>query len=215
MNLCIAMKNKIKCCLFFIIFLATGCVSKSDNLIINAGAELPPAKNGWTQVTGRWQQRAKDPLPQEGKNYFFPGNAGVAELYQDIDVSNHASLIDIGFYHVNYSAYMRAWHQKPTDEAIEIVEYRNATGNVVDSFKTESCTTTDKWVHITDSRAIPKNTRIIRIRLLSIRHNGSNNDGYHDNLSLTLENRLRLYVIIFIVIVVLIIIAMRTGKKHK
>ncbi len=208
------MKAEITCCLFFVTFFATGCVFKSDNLIVNAGAELPPAQNGWTQVTRKWQQRAKDPLPQEGKNYFFAGNAGNAELFQDIDVSNRASLIDIGFFRANYSAYMRAWRQKPTDEAVEIIEYRNAAGNVLDSFKTEPCTTTDNWVHITDNRTIPKNTRTIRVRLLAIRHNGSNNDGYHDDLSLTLENRLVLYIIILIVVLVLIIIAMRTKRKR-
>ena len=206
--------TKTKYYLFIIVLFATGCMYTSENLIINPGAELQPVKNGWIQVTGKWQQRAKDPVAQEGKNYFFPGSGKTAELYQDIDVSAHASLIDMGFFHAHYSAYMRAWHQKPTDEALEVIEYRNAAGDVLDSFKTKTYTNTTEWMHVADSRIVPKSTRTIRVRLLAIRHNGSNNDGYHDNLSLTLQNRLPLYIIIVIVaLIVLLLIAKKKLKK--
>ena len=43
---------------------------------------------------------------------------------------------------------------------------------------------TSEWVQVTDTTLAPIGTRFIRIRLISTRYNGSNNDGYYDGLSL-------------------------------
>src|SRR3954465_11242190 len=97
---------------FYLLFISisTSCTS---NLAKNPGAESMPFTNEWTIAEGKWTQRKKAPLPQEGTAYFFPSVAAHAELFQDIDVSSYGVLTDMGLVNINYSAYMRVFPQRP------------------------------------------------------------------------------------------------------
>ncbi len=182
-------------------------------MVINPGAEVPPLQNGWTSAQGPWRQRFKGPLPEEGKAYFFPGVAANAELYQDVDVSNYSFFIDHGFITANYSGYVRAFPQRPPDESFEMLEFLNTNGEVIDSFKSASYDSTNTWIHITNKTKLPEGTRSVRIKLLSKRNNGSNNDGYHDNISLTLSNSLWIYLIIVAVVIFILFLYFYFKKK--
>ncbi|HYC28066.1 MAG TPA: hypothetical protein VEB42_04605, partial [Chitinophagaceae bacterium] len=158
----------------------------SGNLVKNPGAESVPLTNEWTIASGRWMQRGKAPLPQEGKAYFFPAVAAQAELFQDVDVSSYGFFTDLGVMSVRYEAYMRAFPQRPADVSYEIIEFRDGD-HVLDSFVTQRYDTTNAWIKVSHSQTLPKGSRSVRVRLLSDRYNGSNNDGYHDDVRLSVS----------------------------
>ncbi len=67
-----------------------------------------------------------------------------------------------------------------------VVEYRDAANtSVLDSYDSGNVDNFGSWLLLSDTRNAPSGTRHIRIRLISTRVSGSNNDGYYDNLSLT------------------------------
>ena len=190
----------------------TGCTT--DNIVINPGAELPPLEKGWVSAAGaNWGQRQKAPLPKEGKSYFFPGVAARAELVQDVDVNQYAFFIDHGFISGSYSGYVRSFPQRPADISWQALEFRGSDGAVIDSFVSGRFDSTANWIHIKENKKLPPGTRIIKIKLISERHNGSNNDGYHDDISLTLSNSLMRYLIIGIAAVVILITFLLLRRK--
>ena len=156
-----------------------------QNLIVNPSAELPPTTFGWTQVSGNWQQRSSSPSPQHLANYFFAGASANAELYQNVDVSNNAVNIDNGIAKYYFQAYLRSFAQTPTDESKVMLEFQNAAGLTLSTYDTGFSSQTNNWIPFIDSILAPPLTRNIRVKLIAVRNNGSNNDGYIDNLMLT------------------------------
>lgn len=173
--------------------------SYGQNLIINPSAESDPfgGGGGWTSVvtgsscfTGsNWRITGNQngfPTAQSGSQLFYSGCGSVSgEIYQDIDISANATLIDAGSQIFDFSGYTQSYTQTPADGAQIIVEYRNATSTVLSSFNTGVTQNQGTWVQYTDSRTAPVGARSIRIRLLSIANSGTSVDGYFDNLSLT------------------------------
>jgi len=170
---------------FFFSLLLVHSVVFSQNLVINGGAEISPiVGNGWTQVSGDWQQRSANPSPQEGNAYFFAGANAIAELYQDVDVSSDSINIDLGIQTYLFSCYLRSFQQSPVDASKVIVHYKDDSDNVLGTYDTGFSFETNQWVLFTDTRLAPIGTRTIRITLISDRFSGSNNDGYVDNIIL-------------------------------
>ncbi len=160
-----------------------------QNLIANPGCEDTLVSGEipyWTEILGsNWTQRSSNPFPFEGGAYFFPGVASVAELQQEVDVSNYSSFIDAGVQQFIFEGYVRSYNQSPADETQIILEYLDSAKSVkLDSIDLGKHSNTSDWKLISDSTIAPTNTRYIRIRLISTRHAGSNNDGYYDALSL-------------------------------
>ncbi len=158
--------------------------SVSQNLIVNPGAESSLGAE-WTIQSGNWISRTPDSgnHPFEGDYYFFAGaGAGSLELFQDVDVSSFAAAIDDGNQQFEYGGYMRSHNDN--DQSRVIVEYRTTEGDVLESYDTGYIYNPNDWQHFTDTRTAPEGTRTIRIRLFSLRANGTNSDGYHDGLSL-------------------------------
>jgi hypothetical protein len=199
--------------LYLLLFAFCSACSKT-NLVKNPDAETLPFTNEWTNASGKWTQRKKSPLPQQGNAYFFPGVALHGELYQDIDVSRYRWLTDLGLMTARYSAYTRVFPQRPPDQSREIVEFRNADSTILDSFISIACDSTHVWVPITDQRTIPNGTRTIRVRLLSDRFNGSNNDGYHDNIFFSLSLPWWIYVVLLVTVALLIWLMTKIKTKR-
>ena len=179
--------------LLLIIFIFTMRVSLSlsQNLILNPGCEdslIAGEIPYWTEVIGtNWTQRANgNPPTYEGENMFFPGVATLAELQQDVDLTPMATKIDSNNQTFLFEGYVRAYLQSPPDESRIILEYLDALKTVkLDSFDSGNYSNTAEWVRVADTCLVPAGTRYLRIRLISTRHNGQNNDGYYDALSLT------------------------------
>jgi hypothetical protein len=176
----------------FVFFFLTSTI-EAQNLILNPGCE-DSLVNGeisqWTEVIGtNWTQRITSPDPYEGLAYFFPGVAAVAELQQDVDVSFYETTIDDSTQPFIFEGYVRAYQQSPADQSRIILEFLDTLKTtMIDSFDSGNYANTTEWVQITDTTLAPPQTRYIRIRLISTRRNGSNNDGYYDGLSLFAVN---------------------------
>ena len=137
----------------------------------------------WTPLTGdAWAYRSTSPEAQRGLNYFFAGASADAELVQDVDLSAFATAIDAGTQAFAFTGYLRSFDQAPADLARIVLEYRDAGGAVLDAFDTGDVASTDAWQEVTDLRTAPVGARTVRVRLISTRQNGTNNDGYFDNL---------------------------------
>ena len=177
--------------LLFIVFSNIISITIAQNLILNPGCE-DSLINGeipnWIEVMGTdWQNRESgNPPSYEGNNMFFAGVSQNAELQQDIDVSAFATTIDNGIQHFYFEGYVRSYSQNPVDHSRLIIKYLDdIKSTVLDSIDLGENINTTEWLQLTDTTLAPVGTRFIRISLMSIRYNGSNNDGYFDGLSLT------------------------------
>ena len=170
---------------FYLSFLFIPTILISQNLIENGDAEITPfTDNGWTQVSGNWQQRTGSPIPQNGSAYFFAGATSSAELFQEVDVSDNSIDIDAGDQLYTFTCYLHSWPQAPADEGRVVVDYIDSADEILDTYDTGINTTTNQWVLYTDVRLAPVGTRTIKVTLKSVRRTGTNNDGYIDNIEL-------------------------------
>jgi hypothetical protein len=117
---------------------------------------------------------------------FFAGVSQNAELQQDVDVSTFAASIDSGTQYFYFEGYVRSYSQNPPDHSRLILKYLDINKiTVLDSIDLGENSNTNNWLMLSDTTLAPFGTRFIRICLISIRYNGTNNDGYFDGLSLT------------------------------
>jgi hypothetical protein len=160
------------------------------NLIQNPGAEMELEDGripSWIEGVGTtWTRRptTDDNAPYQGNFYFFAGEAARAELYQDMDVSFWADIIDKSNLSFKLDGYVYSDDQSPPDRARIILEFRDANSLVLWYFDTGWTNSRASWQQISRTSIVPLGTRTIRIRLLSMRYSGENNDGYFDELSL-------------------------------
>lgn len=140
----------------------------------------------WVEVIGTgWTQRQSNPSPWEGSHYFFAGAGANAELKQDVDVSAFVDLIDQGAQSFEFTGYVRSWEQSPADLSQIIIQYLNHDqSEILSTFDSGTYANTTYWQLISHDAIAPIGTRYIRIRLISTRRSGTNNDGYFDGLSL-------------------------------
>lgn len=174
----------MKSLLRLLLFICFGCplLSYGQNLIVNGDAENGSA--GWTIVSGQWGL-GTEVTAKSGSYHFFAGTSSPAELYQDIDVSSYATSIDAGIQQFNFTGYVQNW--KGLDASRIIIQYRDGGGTILDTYDSGNLYSDNLWLPESDSRFAPANTRTIRIRLLSTKNDGADNDGYYDDLSLTTE----------------------------
>lgn len=189
------MTRRFTICLLFILYIPFGW---AQNLITNGDAELPLLLGeliGWTEVSGNsWGISANGGYytTQSGQYHFFAGsNATSAELIQDIDVSTYATFIDNSTQAFTFTGYTRSFQDVANDLSRIVVEYYNGAMGLLATYDTGDQSQAgannndpNGWLLHTDQRIAPVGTRTIRIRLISTRLHGSDNDGYYDNLSL-------------------------------
>lgn len=167
-------------------------VSTRIELVQNGGCEMPLAGGEipeWVEVVGtNWGQRDSDPSPYEGTVYFFAGAGATAELMQDVDLGDYASEIDAGAKEFSFSARVRSWPQSPADVSQVILHYLNGDkSEVLAAYDLGQHNNTAEWVYVSQIATAPIGARYMRIRLISIRHAGTNNDGYFDAVSFTTD----------------------------
>ncbi len=151
--------------------------SGEDELGING--EIP----GWKVLKGGWQTRHHDPLPKHGNSYFFAKPSRISELVQEVDISSYILDVDNSEPFIRYECYLRSW-RNPHDTAETNIEILDASGILLDSHTSGEKNSTRNWELFTVSTQLPSAARSIRIRLISRRNEGTNNDGYFDCLSL-------------------------------
>ncbi|MBV9923928.1 MAG: PKD domain-containing protein, partial [Acidobacteria bacterium] len=162
------------------------------NLLRNAGAEeaLVVGKIPfWTPDDGlTWAQGSPGtfgmPFGVEGATYFYPNALLDSGLRQDVDVSGFAPLVDAGAQSFEIKGYVRSPAGLPTDGSRMVVEYRDALGAVLSSFDSGVVTSVNAWAEVSDARVAPAGTRVVRVRLLSVKANAQVGGGLFDHLSL-------------------------------
>jgi hypothetical protein len=164
-----------------------------QNLIANPSCEDSAANNKiplWTEVSGfEWQRQSSTngsfPPAWDGQYLFFAGQTDSAELRQDVNVTVFASSIDAGTRSFVFHGYVRSYDQSPPDSSRIIIEYRADTVSApLRTFDSHNIGNVVNWQLVSDSALAPWGTRLIRIRLMSTRFAGTDNDGYYDALSL-------------------------------
>ena len=156
------------------------------NLLVNPSAEDPLVNGelfGWQEVTGTRWTRFNAHAPFDGSFYFYAGAVGTGELSQDVDVSAFANTIDAGNQIFEFLGTVYSGDGNRDNSRI-IVEYRDVSGNVLETFDSGEIFSLLLWRQVADIRSAPEGTRTIRVRLRARRLSGSNNDGYFDALAL-------------------------------
>lgn len=181
-----------------------------QNLIVNGNAEQGEGVNdvngvateipGWTR-NGNFtvvKYGAPDfPDPQlaarvrGGLNFFAGGPKNVASsISQVIDVTSKKGLIDAGKAKATLSGYLGGYATQ-TDWLAATAVFLGASGKRLGAVKVQSSgpaarnNTTD-LVRKSIAAPVPRQTRTIRVVLAASRGAGEYNDGYADNLSLTI-----------------------------
>ncbi|MFT4016439.1 MAG: gliding motility-associated C-terminal domain-containing protein [Agriterribacter sp.] len=174
--------------LFFINLILCPFICQAQNLIQNHSCDSPLV-NGkipyWEEVNGlKWGKRFTDPLPFAGDAYFFAGAVSNARLKQEIDISGFKCLIDLGVQYFEFIGYVRAYEQSPSDASNIEIQFFTQSNTLLSSFNFGPYNQTITWKKIDSVLHVPVNSRKVVVMLNSIRYNGSNNDGYYDELSL-------------------------------
>ena len=179
----------------------------SGNLLANPGGEDAPGASdtstvfvpGWT-TTGSFTAVAygtpgfHGPVEGGGANYFTGGDGSeVAQASQTFDVSADAGLID----ECRVSAKATGWFggfEAQNDRAGADVAFLAADGSSLGSIQTGFPTAADRdglTRFLTYSRTgqVPPGTRRMSFSVTAQRTDGTYNDGYADNLSLSLEEK--------------------------
>jgi RHS repeat-associated protein len=144
---------------------------------------------GWTEAVGTsWTLGLSGasgfPESVNGGQFFYAGDAGSAELRQDIDVSAFAATIAAGTQSFEWKTYVRSRAESTPDSARVILEYRNAANTtMIARLDSGEVTSTSAWQLLADTRPAPAGTGWIRLRLIATRRTGTTNDAYFDAIS--------------------------------
>jgi hypothetical protein len=153
------------------------------NLLQNGDAETsgnPPPQwseangSGWTTTTGYQRNGARSITPGESPN-------GEVVLYQPVDVSAWAELVDMGALQIAFGGWSRTY-ATGNDANFFRVDFVNAEGAALDTFQGSPHTSTT-WTQSADSRAAPAGTRAVVVRLHCTKASGTYCDGYFDDMS--------------------------------
>jgi hypothetical protein len=183
----------------------------SANLIQNPGAEAGAGSpDGSVVPVPAWKTHADAPFtavqygasggfltktdpgpPGRGKNFFAggPGNA-VAVATQTDSLGPFAAAIDAGAAKYRLSGWLGGWDSQD-DHAVVEVDFKDASGAVVGSTKLGPVTAAQRGdvtslLQQKKSGAVPPGARKASVRVTFTRNEGSYDDGYVDNLSLTI-----------------------------
>ena len=189
----------------------------NTNLILNADAESGVGSDSgndievvpdWTTTNSftvtKWGDDASVPAtvpgpPNRGTNFFAGGpNTAFSSAYQIIDVGAAATEINGGTAQAELSGYLGGWSSQD-DNTTLTATFWNQSSNTLGQvfigpvFAAERGDNTAFIFH-TATAAVPTGTRYIKVEMDMNREEGSYDDGMADNLSLVLENVLKLQI---------------------
>ncbi len=213
----------------FLLLINACNIKPSANLLLNGSAELPrydSIPQGWQIINGSWKSIEGDTShhdyawAQDGKHIFFEGNDSLGILRQQVNVDEYKSAIDAHNQKFVFIGYVQAFPQEPPDQSSIIVNCLNTSKTkTLYTFNSDTISSESKWKQVTDTFVAPPLTRSISINLIAHRRNGSDNDGYFDNISLVAlpsQNYFSIIIIIAILIIAIgIFVYFRKKKFNK
>ena len=141
-----------------------GCAS--TNLLQNPRAEEAAEDEsvpGWQSTgAGVWRLDFAAPPSFDGLSYFAATAGAAAELRQDVTLVPFASLADAGTLELVFEGFV--WS---SGASRVVVEYRDAAGQVLDSYDSGVVAAGEGWQSRVDRRFAPPGTRSARVRLLA------------------------------------------------
>lgn len=174
------------CCL---VPLAGAAVPALDvNLLVNPEAEAGNT-SGWVTPERQWVVAAEI-TPHGGSKFFWPGSGDVANtsMYQDVDLSGLSTSIDASTLYLHLSGWLANWDQFPHDRATLSIYALDASRNTLAFRSVEHRSPT--WTQYRIDQVVPAGTRTLRVVLTATRFVGIDDDGYFDDLSLVVNDRL-------------------------
>lgn len=169
------------------------------NLLVNGDAES--GITGWTFTGGFTSLAYGSPggFPDAsqaapgGGGHFFAGGAGqsISTATQKVDVTSMSAPIDAGQVTATISAALGGWESQP-DSARVTVSFLNVAGTPIGSdLELAPVTVAERagktgFLTRSNSLRVPPETETVRVVITQTRASGNYNDGYADNLSLTL-----------------------------
>lgn len=186
-----------------------GTGNTTANLIVNGDAEAAAGSPDGTPVeTPDWTSTgeatalqygapsfpaATDPGPSDrGMNLFAGGiDDAMSALTQTVDVSAYATTIDGGKVTYDLSGWLGGFEDQE-DAAVLAVTFEDASGSALGGDSIGPVTAEDRnsataLLSEQSMGAVPAGTRSVEVVLSMTRTDGTNNDGYADDLSLTLS----------------------------
>lgn len=175
----------------------------NSNLIVNPGAETVSngLATGWTvnstpevvaYGTGGFPTATSPGPSNRGNNFFAGGNDAASDFFQTINISNLASSIDAG--KVKYA--LDGWlggYDSQDDSAEVFINFQSSSKGFVDQASIGPVLAADRQdvtglFERKTSGTVPAGARYVQVQIHMTRSSGSYNDGYADNLSLTLTS---------------------------
>jgi len=181
----------------------------SGNLIVNGNAEqaagsmdgTPVATPGWTStgeataveygVAGYPDSTVPGPSDR-GMNLFIGGiDDAMSSLTQTADVSRYGSAIDGGKVTYTLSAWLGGY-QDQDDSATLTITFQSSSGGALGTASLGPVLAADRadmteLLQKQTTGTVPSGTRSVLVVLSMVRTDGTNNDGYADDLSLVLD----------------------------
>ncbi|WP_159434959.1 tandem-95 repeat protein [Rubritalea squalenifaciens] len=161
-----------------------------NELVINGSNEeemVDGVPAGWNVVSGNWGngQPSGAPAGLDGVKIFAASNPDTNELMQDIDLSSFENSIDKGVQYFQLKAFIRSLPEPDRlDKSNIILEYKDASGAVLEKQHFNPTPVSDRWLLVSDLRAAPIGSRVARIRLIAdFNLTGTSNDAYFDSVS--------------------------------
>ncbi len=181
------------------------------NLIVNGDAESGPGTMdgsivvtnipGWTPAgefnVVEYGATSDYPLPTDpgpdnrGKNFFSGGPSDdVSTAMQTIDVSSVALVVDGGAVNYTLSGWLGGYAGQD-DNAVLSIQFEDGSGKALGQAQIGPVMAADRqgasaFLQRSTNGKVPKGTRKMVLTLTMTRVSGTSNDGYADNLSLTL-----------------------------
>jgi len=182
----------------------------SCNLIVNGGAEAasgssnhdPVATPGWTSsgratagqygVSG-WPAPDVPGPPRRGLNFFSGGPADAqSSLTQTVDVRPYASAIDGAGVKYTLSGWLGGWEDQGDTATLSVAFQDTSSTGAIDSAQIGPVTASERASDTglqerSSTGLVPAGTRGLLVTITMVRQDGSNNDGYADELSLVFD----------------------------
>lgn len=170
--------------------------------LLNPGAESGNA-SGWTAASGGvlWSSITTSyypypTAPHAGSRYFAGGDVANARMYQDVDVSDYATVIDstgvvaeLGLHFLTSELYL--------DSLSIFLRALDASNAIIETVAQEDLTTLDRsasgatWVFQDLNTLLPSGTRKVRVELHAARGGPNINNVFVDSINLTLYDHTR------------------------
>lgn len=179
------------------------------NLVVNGNAEAAEGSTGgaqvpvpgWTVSSGRFTaikyggqggfpDFTSPGPPNRGFNFFGGGESSFSTAYQDIDLAPLAEAIDRGSAFFTLSGYLGGYRTHG-DRTTLTALFRSADGMVLATVPVGPVSassrnyTTGVFLRSTEGD-VPAGTRSVRVQLQMTRFDGDSNDGYADDIALSI-----------------------------